>query len=72
MGRADDQRHAFIVSVWLEETAEEAGRATWRGEITHVPSGERRSFQRLDEIARFIAPYIAELGVAPRRRRWWR
>ena len=34
--------HPFVVKVWLEETAAEAGQATWRGYITHVPSGERR------------------------------
>jgi hypothetical protein len=59
----DSAPQSFIVKIWLEETAEEAGRATWRGHITHVPSGERRYLQRLDEIARFIAPYLQAMGV---------
>lgn len=64
---------SFIVKVWLEETAEEAGQATWRGHITHVPGGERRYLQDLDEITAFITPYLermgAELGVRWRVRR---
>jgi hypothetical protein len=55
--------HSFIVKIWLEETAEEAGQARWRGHITHVPSGERRYVQDLDDIAAFIAPYLEKMGV---------
>jgi hypothetical protein len=58
--------HSFIVKIWLEETAEEAGEATWRGHITHVPNGERRYVQDLDEITAFIAPYLERMGVKPR------
>jgi hypothetical protein len=66
--------HSFIVKVWLEETAEEAGRAVWRGHITHVPSGERRYLKALDDITAFIAPYLEKMGVKLglfwRARRW--
>jgi hypothetical protein len=55
--------HSFIVKVWLEETVEEAGRAKWRGHITHVPSGEKRYLEDLDEITTFITPYLEEMGV---------
>jgi hypothetical protein len=55
--------HPFIVRIWLEETADEAGRATWRGHITHVPSGKRQYLQDLDDIITFIAPYLAGMGV---------
>jgi hypothetical protein len=55
--------HSFIVKVWLEETVEEAGRAKWRGYITHVPSGERRYVRDMDEITAFIAPYLEGMGV---------
>ena len=54
---------AFIIKVWLEETAEEAGRAKWRGHITHVPSGKRRYIQDLDSIGIFIMPYLERMGV---------
>jgi len=55
--------HSFIVKIWLEETAEEAGRAKWRGHITHVPSGERRHLKDLEDILDFIAPYLQKLGI---------
>ena len=55
--------HPFIVKIWLEETAEEAGQAVWRGHITHVPSGERRYLQALDDICLFIAPYLEAMGA---------
>jgi hypothetical protein len=54
---------SFIVKIWLEETAEEAGRARWRGHITHVPSGQRRYLQDLGDITAFIAPYLERMGI---------
>jgi hypothetical protein len=60
---AESVSHSFIVKVWIEETAQEAGHVVWRGHITHVTTQERRYFQNLDEIARFIAPYLAQMGV---------
>jgi hypothetical protein len=67
--------HSFIVKVWLEETAQEAGRATWRGYITHVP-GERRYLHDLDDVTSFIAVYLEtmglDLGWRWRLRRWLR
>ena len=55
--------HPFIVKIWIEETAEEAGQATWRGHITHVPTGERRYLKDLDDITAFIAPYLEKMGM---------
>jgi hypothetical protein len=55
--------HSFIVKIWLEETAEEVSQATWRGHITHVPSGERHYVQELGDIPAFIAPYLERMGV---------
>ena len=63
------QRQSFIVRVWLEETAEEAGRAAWRGSVTCVPNGARRYIQDLDEISRFIAPYLETMGVKLKKHR---
>ena len=59
----DSTRHSFILKVWLEEDAQEAARATWRGQITHVANGERRYLQNLDEIRAFVAPYLEEMGI---------
>jgi hypothetical protein len=57
--------HSFIVKIWLEETLEEAGKARWRGHITHVPGGERRYFEDLRGIVIFILPYLDSMKVRP-------
>lgn len=54
--------HSFIIKMWLEEVSEESSRATWRGHITHVPSGARRYLQDLNEIIAFIMPYLETDG----------
>lgn len=68
--------HSFIVKIWVEETGEEAGRAMWRGHITHVLSGKRRYLQELNSVTDFIAPYIEHMGGKPsfswRIRQWFR
>lgn len=55
--------HSFIIKIWVEETVKESGKATWRGHITHVPSGRRRYLENSDDIADFVAPYLEEMGV---------
>lgn len=55
--------HPFIIRIWLEEAAYESHPATWRGHITHVPSGKRRYLKDLDDIIDFIAPYLEGMGV---------
>jgi len=55
--------HPFIIKIWLEDNFEDVGHPTWRGYITHVPTGERQALQDLDEISRFIMPYLEKLGV---------
>lgn len=55
---------SFIVKIWLEESPEEAGEvdeATWRGHVTHVPSGQRRYFERLQDVVAFIRTYTEAL-----------
>ena len=61
--RPASDTHSFIVKVWLEETVEEAGRATWRGYITHVPDDDRRYLRDLASIPFAIAPYLEQMGV---------
>lgn len=61
--------HSFVVRIWLEED----DRATWRGHITHVPSGDRQYVERLADIVDFIALYVDGMkpGRTSRFRRWW-
>ncbi len=63
MGLLEPQIHSFIIKIWLEESIEEAGQMKWRGQITHVPSGERRYLKNLKEIVAFIFPYLQSAGI---------
>jgi hypothetical protein len=55
--------HSFIIKIWLEESAEEAGRARWRGHITHVPGGERRYVEDLHQVLLFMMSYLGRMGI---------
>jgi hypothetical protein len=69
----ENHTHSFIVKVWLERTAaERASQVTWRGHITHVPSGERRYLKDLNEVIYFIGPYLEEMGAKFTTRGWLR
>lgn len=75
MDLSESHVHSFIVKLWLESVADEAGRFVWHGHITHVPDGARRYLRDLDEIPDFIEPYVG--GDRPRAaggklRRWLR
>ena len=48
-----DDRHAFIVRLWLETHASQEG-PLWRGQVVHVPSGARRYVQEWIEVQTFI------------------
>jgi hypothetical protein len=65
MEQLETNTHRFIIRIWLEATAYEAGRAIWRGHITHVPGGERHYLKDLDDIIDFITPYLEGMGVKP-------
>lgn len=71
MSGGEPDSHAFVLRVWREEGGR---RARWRGHITHVASGTRRSLLRLGEIGLFVGGYLAQMGVAMpllwRIRRW--
>jgi hypothetical protein len=55
--------HSFIVKIWLEDRDENTHQTTWRGHITHVPSGERRYISTLEGIIEFILPHLKKMGV---------
>ena len=46
--------HAFIVRLWLEQPADEAGRPAWRGRVTYVADNSSRVFEDLDDLCDFI------------------
>lgn len=57
------ERQSFVVTIWLEDGEGGVGVPTWRGRVTHVPSGERRYLSRLEDIADFVRPYLLRMGV---------
>jgi len=61
--------HSFIIKIWIDDAGQGVNQATWRGHITHVPSGERRYLKKLDDILSFMETYLEALGVekGPRR-----
>lgn len=70
MGVQRSSIHSFIVKIWLEEATEKSHRGTWRGHITHVPSGERSHLKDLDEITTFIGTFLHGMGIQPGK--YWR
>lgn len=60
----EDKATAFIVRVWLEHREIEAAPVEWRGFVEHVASGKVRYLTDLDEIARFIRPYLEAMGAS--------
>ena len=63
MDLSESNSQSFIVKVWVEDSAEETGRAVWHGHITHVSDGQRRYLKNLGEIEDFIAPHLEAMGV---------
>jgi len=61
--------HLFVVRIWLEPGRTPA-EGQWRGSVEHVPSGERRYFAALEDLARFVrmelreAPGMGSMGDA--------
>lgn len=59
----EDNAAAYIVRVWLEHREVEAAPLEWRGSIEHVASGNVKYLIDLEEIARFVRPYLEAMGV---------
>jgi hypothetical protein len=62
--------HSFVIKVWLEATPMETRRSSWRGYITHIPSGERRYVVNPFCILTFIMRYLKSMGIKFGRF-WW-
>lgn len=59
----EDTAIAYIVRVWLERREVTDASPEWRGSIEHVASGRTRYLTDLDDIARFIRPFLEAMGV---------
>ena len=56
------------MKVWVEVPAE-VDQVSWRGHITHVPSGDKKYIKDLDGITLFIGKYLRQMGVQVKLRR---
>lgn len=63
----EDNATAYIVRVWLEHRDVNDAPVEWRGSIEHVASGRTKYLTDLDEIARFIRPFLEAMGVSFRK-----
>ena len=54
--------HSFVIRIWLDEASEGSGTAVWRGQLTHIPGGERRYFNDLEEIPILISQHLNAPG----------
>ena len=54
---------SFIIRIWQERVGVGERDVAWRGHITHVPSGARRSLDDFEDIITFIGPYLASIGI---------
>jgi hypothetical protein len=62
MDALEANTHSFIVKIWSEDSKVKTSQAVWRGQITHVLSGEQLVFDDLDDIRTFIRNYLNEDG----------
>jgi hypothetical protein len=60
MDQIETSTHSFIIRIWREEN----DRPSWRGYITHVPSGEQQYLPDLGDIITFIIPYLQDMGIS--------
>ncbi len=59
--------------IWLwSEDSDHAHSHLWRGHITHVPTGQQRYCQNLDEISDFISGYLDQMNRGVGRWVWLR
>jgi hypothetical protein len=54
---------SFIVRIRLETRELIDAEPIWRGDIEHIQSGARAYFDQLDQIAKFLIPYIEEMRI---------
>lgn len=66
----DPNLRSFVIRIWIEEISRDGRCAKWRGQITRVPAGGRRSVEQLGDITDVIAHDLERLGVCFRGLEW--
>jgi hypothetical protein len=60
----DDYSPVFIVRIWRELRDTPGAPPEWRGRIEHLQSHRQAYFNELEEVLRFITPYLEKMRVA--------
>jgi hypothetical protein len=63
MKSTKETAHAFIVRIWMETRELKDAEPIWRGVIEHVDSGARVYFDKLEQIAIYVMPYLEAMGI---------
>lgn len=50
--------HSYLVRLWLVEEVSET--PFWHGELVHIQSGQKYSFERLTQLLRFLQAGFAQ------------
>ena len=58
-----DDSHSFVLRCWREPRELEEAAPFWRGEVEHVPTGNRVYFKNFEELKGFLASYMPEIVV---------
>jgi len=61
MKSAELETQSFIVKIWTEANSEVSEQSQWQGKITHVITGEEITLEGIDDIEKFMIPYLTEL-----------
>ena len=47
--------HSYLVRMWLAKPAVDGGEPpTWQGEVVHIQSGDKYSFQEIDHLLQYL------------------
>mgnify|MGYP000661815721 CR=1 FL=1 len=56
---------SFLIKLWIDGSADDGDRTlTWRGQIQHVQTGERRTFSGPFQMLAFMDRYLIPRGKA--------
>ncbi len=61
MKSAELETQSFIVKIWTEANSEVSEQPHWQGKITHVITGEEITLEGIEDIEKFMIPYLTEL-----------
>jgi hypothetical protein len=60
----NDDTHAFMIRIWVEERRSAGRPPVWRGHITHSMSGTQRYISELSDVTAFMRLYLEGAGDA--------